>query len=360
MPIETTRSKRKRYRTALRTAELAVTSLVLVWIYVAWHVDLRNHHPTPLLLTHNITSQQRIFDFKNKQDPTGGAFVHIGKTGGSTLSKRLRNGCASMRAHPCYTVADETMASQLIHSYYHVMDFGLLPTSHHDFYLLSLRDPFDRFVSAFTYEHILNRRATNDTHSLNRFQLNVLDNAYLCFPTLEAFSAYFTQGDPYDFHYPYKYNIVEPRSCRDFALAVFHGRVRLFHHLYFNYQRIQELLPTAAGGGEGPILLATRLESLWEDWTAANRYLGQTTDVVIPHDASAHERDMMGYVDLPVTKDLSETGRQAICYALQLEYNAYFWLVSRAKNLGKKDLAETLMRARQRCPSVQLDFKALK
>jgi hypothetical protein len=354
MRVET-RSKKKGCRTAMRTAELAVACLILAWIHVAWHLDLRK----PMPLTTVATSNRR-FDVKGKQDPTGGAFVHIGKTGGSTISKRLRNGCASFLAHPCYIVPDETIASRLIHSYYHVMDFGLLPKSHHDFYMLSLRDPFDRLISAFSYEHILNRRATNNTQSLTRFQIEVLDDAYLCFPTLESFAAFLLQGDPYDFHYPYKYNIVEPSSCRDFALAVFHGRVRLFHHLYFNYQHIKSLLPVwDEGEVHAPTILVTRLESLWEDWTSVNRYLGQTDAVMIPHDESARERDM-SQLDLPVTKDLSEKGRQAICYALQLEYDAYFWLVSRAKNLGKKDLAETLVRARQRCPSVQLDFKALK
>lgn len=339
-----------------------IGTLVVLWFYFSWQLLVvmdhnhsspsENNQQAPPLLPTSSTSITRVFNATGKQDPTGGAFVHIGKTGGSTLSKLMRNGCPSMIERPCYHVPKETIVSKLVHSYYHVMDFGLLPQSNHDFYLLSLRDPFDRLVSAFCYEHMRNRHATNNTGSLNRFQIKVLDNAYKCFPTLEDFASYFQQGDPYQFHYPYKYNIVEPKPCRDFALAVFHGKVRLFHHLYFNYQQIRSLIPNI----HQQTILATRLETLWEDWTSANTYLGQSIETILIPDA--HLRDT-SHLDLPVTKELSVQGREAICLALQLEYNAYFWLVSRAKNLNRHDLAATLVRARQRCPSVQLDFKAL-
>ena len=352
-----------RCASTLRLTLSLIGFLIVAWFYFSWQLlivsgDLRSHNLGQSSRI-NIDNDERQFDAHGKQDPTGGAFVHIGKTGGSTLSKLMRNGCASVIQKPCYHPTDETVASRQIHSYYHVMDFGLLPKSHHDFYLLSLRDPFDRLVSAFCYEHILNRHATNNTAPLNRFQIKVLDNAYQCFPTLEAFATYFQQGNPFEFHYPYKYNIVEPSSCRDFALAVFHGRVRIFHHLYFNYQNIRNLIPNV----EQQTLLVTRLEHLWEDWKSVNAFLGQDPDtVVLPHHNSedAHLRDTSHLQNsLPVTKELSEAGRLALCDALQLEYDAYFWLLSRARNLGKTDVAAALARARQNCPAVQLNFKAL-
>ena len=337
-----------------RLVLLFAGSLVVVWFYFSWQllVVLDHSHASKNSSQSAVVPITRIFNATGRQDPTGGAFVHIGKTGGSTLSKLMRNGCPSMIERPCYQVPHETAVSQRVNSYYHVMDFGLLPQSHHDFYLLSLRDPFDRLISAFCYEHMRNRHATNNTGSLNRFQIKVLDNAYKCFPTLEDFASYFQQGDPYQFHYPYKYNIVEPKPCREFALAVFHGKVRLFHHLYFNYHQIRNLIPNA----KEQTILATRLETLWEDWASVNTYLGQSAETIVIPDA--HLRDT-SQLDLPVTKELSPEGREALCLALQMEYDAYFWLVSRAKNLNKQDLAATLVRARQRCPSVQLDFKAL-
>ena len=70
-------------------------------------------------------------DFKPPNTP--GAFIHVGKTGGSTLSLLLRNGCHSFVPKPCVNrhtgklfipknATDETMVSKLT-TYY------LLPQS---------------------------------------------------------------------------------------------------------------------------------------------------------------------------------------------------------------------------------------
>ena len=48
-----------------------------------------------------------------------GAFIHVGKTGGSTLSLLLRNGCHSWVPKPCRQIPDESVASKLISDYYH-------------------------------------------------------------------------------------------------------------------------------------------------------------------------------------------------------------------------------------------------
>jgi len=41
-------------------------------------------------------------------------FIHIGKTGGSTISKLLRNGCTSFITGPCRNVTDETVVSKFV------------------------------------------------------------------------------------------------------------------------------------------------------------------------------------------------------------------------------------------------------
>jgi hypothetical protein len=171
--------------------------------------------------------------------------------------------------------------------------------------------------------------------------------------------------------------------CRDFTLAVFHGRVRIFHHLYFNYQRIVQLLPhqstttmTTAGTTTSttttpPTILVTRLEHLWEDWKSVNVYLGQSADtVVIPttaattnnnnHTQELHLRDV-SQTQLPVTKSISDQGRHALCSVLQKEYDAYFWLLRQAQNLHHPhDLAQALYHARQHCPKIQMNFQTLR
>lgn len=46
-------------------------------------------------------------------------FIHLGKTGGSTLSVQLVNGCHSYVKKPCHHVENETAVSKLVSNYYH-------------------------------------------------------------------------------------------------------------------------------------------------------------------------------------------------------------------------------------------------
>jgi hypothetical protein len=50
-----------------------------------------------------------------------GGFIHLSKSGGSTLSLLIRNGCHSFVKKPCRNVTNETVASKLIENYYHGM-----------------------------------------------------------------------------------------------------------------------------------------------------------------------------------------------------------------------------------------------
>lgn len=54
----------------------------------------------------------------NKYNSSAG-FIHLGKTGGSTLSLQLRNGCHSFVEKPCHKVPNETIVSELVTDYYH-------------------------------------------------------------------------------------------------------------------------------------------------------------------------------------------------------------------------------------------------
>jgi hypothetical protein len=53
---------------------------------------------------------------------TNGAFIHMGKTAGSSVSLLLRNGCHSFMPKPCRTVPLETIVSRLVGTYYHGMN----------------------------------------------------------------------------------------------------------------------------------------------------------------------------------------------------------------------------------------------
>ena len=289
-----------------------------------------------------------------QQNPTGGAFVHMGKTGGSTLSILLRNGCHSYMAHPCRTIAkhQESFASKQIESYYHVPDFGLLPQSNHHFYLITTRDPLDRLVSAFVFEHIRNKDARNET--IDEYKRSKFEEAYRCFPTLQSFVDLLGSEEDEDlrFRYPYSKAMVVADSCTDLARAAFHGHVKIYNHLYFSYQKIGMLIPRVAQ----QTLYVTRQEHLWADWAKINEDLGQPVETIhIP--AQQVVRNMTVYElqnQLPVKRDLYARGREILCRALRDEYNAYFWFLQKAKNLSPHDINQSLLYSRRNCPNVAL------
>jgi hypothetical protein len=311
------------------------------------------------------------------QSPNGGAFVHMGKTGGSAISLLLRNGCHSWMPHPCRVIPEETTASRLIQSYYHSPDFPFLQQSHHDFYSISIRDPLERFISAFCFEHLQNRLARHE--ELLRGKNWKYEDLYVCFPTLERYVSYLGGGEgsshyntSTDFYYPYKKNQVVVDSCQDLARASFHGHVRPYIHLYFNYERIQSFIPIFFQNATN--IYVIRQEHLWDDWKSFNQVLltkmrqqqnqnnnnqhnDQDTDgmVIVPQQQD-HEvvRNLTGAaIHQPVTRDLSPEGYIILCRALDREYQAYFAFLQRAQNLQPRDVQETIQRARRKCPNLR-------
>jgi hypothetical protein len=312
------------------------------------HASASSHGKNPgKLVAPNTQHGSLPRKMRSFQSPHGGAMVHMGKTGGSTISALLRNGCHSFVPHPCRTyIPHESKASQLITSYYHVPDFGLLPQSHHDFYFITVRDPFDRAISSFVFEHVLNRIARNET--LPPIHRRKVKAAYPCFPTLEHFVSYL-HGNASAYHYPYHQSQVVATSCVDLARAIFDGQVRAFHHLFFNYQRIHSLIPDV----HQQVLYVTRQECLWDDWTSLNRALGQTNSVWIPSHHDQGQRRNLTTVHQPVTRTLSESSRSTLCRALQSEYDIYLWILRHARNLQAFDVEQSIAIVHKNCPEVR-------
>ena len=149
-------------------------------------------------------------------------YIHVGKTGGSTISQLLRNGCHSYLPKPCRVVANETVVSKLVEHYYHVPDFHTLPTSGDESYILSVRDVYDRTVSAFLYSHPKNAIHYGDEHNMQQSFVNKEKSAksYRCFPTLETFASLLLRGASTDCDYPYRHNMISTRDCSELACAV--------------------------------------------------------------------------------------------------------------------------------------------
>lgn len=314
----------------------------------------------------NITSDDSFDERSNAIQPISnsekntirrGALIHVGKTAGSTVSVLLRNGCHQFVKRPCKVIPtdQESMASKLISDYYHVPDFFKLWNSslQHDFYVVSTRDPFDRTISAFTYEHFQNIIARGE--KIDQWKLKT--GAFDCFPSLETFAQFLGPDNPknYDFTYSPKTTDLTNVSCQDLARASMFSQIRIYDHLFFSYHQIKSfLLQQTNVKRQQQVFYAIRQENLWEDWKVINQqYLKQSNDVFIPHKAAV--RRNITDIDLPVSRDISDTGKRYLCNALAEEYEAYFWFLVHAKNLKKSDINDALFYAKQNCPNLQLD-----
>lgn len=282
--------------------------------------------------------------------PIGGAFIHLGKTGGSTLTRFLANSCHSFLPHPCGVIANETLVSKRITDYYHVPDFHLLPEVNHTFYLISLRDPYERTVSAFVYGHPSNAEALGiENDNWKRKQRGGYFQP-ICFETLEEFVK--NIGDnPTDYIYPYHQREVQQKNCTNFARAMFNSRVHRMQHLFFSYVYVHSLLPQSL---DKLTIYVTRKDHLHEDFGNINHILGEQQ----PPEAHSsgddtHERDTSN-VTMPVTRDLSDEGRQRLCRALEPEYRIYIDFLLQSDNLDGQDVIDALTHSRTRCPNLDI------
>lgn len=113
------------------------------------------------------------------------AFVHIGKSGGSTISLLLRNGCVQAvegkeceaerwKKFPGKVGETETIASQRIQFYLHTsnVDSGKMA----EYYarvssiVLVARDPLERWISAFLFRHPDNVDALRERNAAARLR----------------------------------------------------------------------------------------------------------------------------------------------------------------------------------------------
>ena len=323
---------------------------------------------------------------------TLGAFVHIAKTGGSTLSvTQLRNGCHSFAMASCENkeIANETFVSKLT-TYYHIPDFhnqtdGLFSDQKgqkHKFYLLTVRDPFDRTISSFLFEHPANAKVDPLRRDTTPRRARRYAQYYRCAPTLEAFA--FLLGGVYNRIGSTTNSTGSNDYCTDMIMIRYGGGrwenippvlrmdvTFIVRGLIGTDDKAKDTTNYKSwynendkGNGNEDIndsswknktLLVVRKEHLNDDWISANRYLGQDDQTIsVPktkfRDSSTVRRPVGG------ASELSEEGRKNICLMLREEYDVYFGVLNKVGNIDKEDFAESLSVARKNCGS-WLDFE---
>ncbi|KAL7490797.1 hypothetical protein ACHAWT_000901 [Skeletonema menzelii] len=323
------------------------------------------------------------------------AFVHIGKSGGSTISLLLRNGCIQAvdgesceaerwKKFPGKVGETETIASQRIQFYLHTgnVESGKMA----EYYarvssvVVVARDPFDRWISAFLSRHPRNidgLRARNNA-ARHRAEMNgetppiwaqkrvfgidgprndqIHREAYNgCYPNVQEFINCATMDEPPSekdlFHTQITYmqrgfhQEEITLNCREVCKEIVAATSRHIQHVRINYNAYLKDLPS------NKEVFVIRTKSLWQDWVKVNNLLGSPEDVPMP-DSVNEGKVVNSQGKLPVTSNLSNEGRESLCKFLRNEYILYIDLLNRAVNLSDDDIMSALDIAHRNCPAI--------
>ncbi len=376
-----------------------------------------NHHRQPQELTplQKLVKETLAEVDQNGRDvlplppePTMGAFLHIGKTGGSTIQQLLRNGCSYSMKKPCksydeFPESKENIISKLT-TYYHTNEFSIkLKTddrkAEYKFFVITLRDPLQRAISSFLYSHPSNRayeglmqfpkrkrngilrsvkrdmskalKIVENNPSYGKYnpsffrlyhhtQVRLISNVFLlyllvqqdsvkmytCFPSLEDWALKLENFTNYEWKEWKDYH--DGGDCANVAKSTLHHS-NPWQAMGHNYWDIRGTM-WRIGDWADRTILTLRTEFLWQDWTSANQWLGEKGEIFTAETVNNSTDSQFPIRD----KTLSEGARKNLCLALQEEYRLYWKLLKVSENLSDDDLARSMEISRKNCP--WLDF----
>ena len=357
--------------------------------------DDSNDEEEEMIALQNLS---KIASTSTNPPKTLAAFIHLGKTGGSTISSQLRNGCHShtVEIWPCRNGTElppsEESAISKLTTYYHVPDFALrnLEKNHkkhpYEVFILTLRDPFARAVSAFVYSHPFTRAAYKfedynkmypdwrknlggDDASLLidwiiKHTKEVSQDAkdfYSCFDNfVDAYAKQLKNFDDYE-ELPWREHF-NHKDCASLAKSTLH------HHETFNYKDnsavvdhlywdLRVILYQVRQNLIDKTILSIRQEYLELDWVSANLFLGddeKNVSVDFKNHRIYNDMETGDTNRTSVSKELSDDGRESLCLALIDEYRLYLKLLVLSMNLEEKDVQQSLSLARKNCPMLHL------
>jgi hypothetical protein len=310
------------------------------------------------------------------------SFLHIGKTGGSTISVNIRNGCHEYYMEPCKErqhdgwILNETVASQRIQSYYHMEQIPHDKLEKITTIVTVVRNPINRFLSAFAYAHPLNFQATSLSHSRETME------QFSCFPKLtylvkaamgkaeiswnkahiNALREKERQVNTVQFGKMYSRpkpirEVVPPMNCTELAMLAFGMNKTLdvettfVNHMTFDYRQYYRSMPADKE------IFVLRHETLWEDWRLANDLLSKDNMKYndLPNAPPFHrvERNVSHFYAMKERYKLhSLQEKHWLCELLQDEIRTYLMILIRAVNLSENDLREAMDDVDKSCSEV--------
>jgi hypothetical protein len=156
-----------------------------------------------------------------------------------------------------------------------------------------------------------------------------------------------------------KDTVIDQSNCTHLATGVLQNRFeRLAERFYFDTKYVERLLPAHCRQIDADIrIMVVRNEYLCRDWTTANQLLGQDMVATFPDIAVHNFTTSQDGGVFPVSKKLLKTNQKLLCTALLSDYHAYLKLVAVAANLSPGDRVQSLERAQQNCPDLNLSFQ---
>ena len=334
--------------------------------------------------------------------------VHVGKTGGSSLTSEFRVACKWYKnqdaTKECYDTINErhseTQLSELTISYWHTnpRTGNIIARKVATTYLYSIRDPIDRFVSAYLADHVYNKNGGkggnighhntpkrnfyvdcfptpeslaqklyincpnhNDQHDVdysssrrddqaNRNTTTRLlrrassDNGTMASAKKKTSSSTTTTTTASSFSSSNRSNTI---NCTSLGMEVLHGGVKsrtsltVMEHSAFNYKyyvhEIHEKFPTKE-------IFVVRTEHLWDDISKLDKMLHGTG--YIYHNTTKKDHGSSNYA---ITNDLTPEGAKILCCPLYKELYYYQKLISLATNLQYIEKYDTLLNSYTKC-----------
>lgn len=284
--------------------------------------------------------EQKNLEYAKNLPPTDKqiCFVHVGKTAGTTLACHL-----GFLYGDCDAFTEDNVTVPAI-----PMAAGLLPAStthllhtHYDdcaaqdfnYYLFVLRNPLRRIQSWFTYEHPLNRLASESRREKQKLLFTDCE-----FDTLTELGE---RGLAPRSEQQGKSNKLD--VCQERARMAISGTVGYSTHNYYNFNYY---LRQVEDNHSGNIAIAViRTEHLEADWKSIES--GLLNGLKDPKITFARfNASPKRAADL----SLSETARERICNFLCNEIQVYKDLLHRAANLHPEDIAVSMADLEASCP----------
>lgn len=300
----------------------------------AFHADLYN-----MINESSTRIKGGVWPFKSRESVRI-LLVHLGKAGGMSLYKklRIRNEKQLQRKLACQLqrrkvakckdpFARHSKFGQALLARYHMMarslgrkqlKYLLYEKGGANLLVFTVRNPFDRLVSAFHYHR------AHDSHKDK--QVGIFD----CFSTIQDLAQSLKQKKSF---------------CSDLAVKLIQGNLtaKSQQHFRYNYQYYAKKIWTDSTKQNVAVV---RTEHQWSDMARLEELLGGdpafflSDQVQVTHGSEHYAQS---------GRLISQTDRRAICCILKDELQVYYDLILASANLNATEKEASLQFAQQSC-----------